>query len=531
MPTLYQAVEANRAFKGTALTFMGHRISYSEFIDFVDVYASKLYAAGIRKDTVVALISPNIPETIYAFYALNKIGARQLIVHPLIPDAALAEALKKCGADILLLPDARAPFYRESATGRRVIYLSPRHDLPLMARPFYPLKFYRELKGIRKGQYLDALPLSDTKVPVCMDDRKPSVYLRSGGTTGDSKTIVLNDFAINRIAFQAPQILEMSATEIEGTKMLGVLPLFHGFGLAMGMHAPLVNRAVSALMLNFNARQIVTAVRKKRLNYIILIPYMARKILADRRFNGPKLCRLTHAFIGADKTDLKIFEEFDSRMKKAGSKCRLLEGYGLTETVTVNFVNPRSRRKIGSVGLPLDGAKARIVDEEGHELPPGQCGQIEVATEMLMLGYLDDPAATSSTLARSADGTVWLKTGDIGYLDEDGYLFFRQRSKEVYKIAGMNVFPGDIERLALEFPEVKDAAAVFVPGEHPYVTLFLESAAEPEKLVTEVKKLLGARLIKYSRPEKIVVLPAFPRTNVGKTDRTKLAKSAVVEAD
>lgn len=528
MATLYQSVNKNYDFKGTALTFKGKKISYSNLMDNIDIFASKLYNYGIRKDMVVTLVSPNIPETIYTFYALNKIGAIVLVVHPLIPAKTLKMAMERTDSKIVILPDIRASFYQEELKAQDMLLLTPKYDLKFPIGALYPIVYHKVLKNNKKNKYIDRLPLSPSSFPLNTDDQKASVYLRSGGTTGDSKTIVLNDYAINRIANQCNDILGYNPKQTENKKMLAVLPIFHGFGLAMGVHAPLAIRATSALMVSFNPRLVSKMVRKNELNFIILIPYMARKLLALKNFKGKGLQNLSHAFIGGDKVDLKIFEEFDNRMKRSGSSCILMEGYGLTEVVTVNTVNTLKKRRVGSVGLPLDGVKIRITDQEGKVLGPNENGNIELNSDMLMLGYLNDKKTTDEVVKIDENGLKWLRTGDIGMLDNDGYLFFKQRQKEVFKIAGMNVFPNDIEGRALKFNTVKEAAAIFVEKpSHSYVTLFLESPTEDkEKLILEVRKLLEDELIKYSVPEKIIVLESFPRTNVGKVDRNKLADFA-----
>ena len=248
MPTLYQAIEVNHCFKGTALSFEGKKISYSTFIDNVDIFASKLYAYGVRKNQVVTLVSPNVPETIYTFYALNKIGAIVLVVHPLIPPMVLNEAMESVESKLVIFPDIKYLDYKNSLKDKDYLLLNIKSDLNLLKSALYPLIYKSKLKNISKDKYIYRLPLSRESFEINKDDYKPSVYLRSGGTTGNSKTVVLNDKAFNNIAFQCHKILGFSQKEVEGKKMMAVLPIFHGFGLVIGVHSPLVNRATSALM-------------------------------------------------------------------------------------------------------------------------------------------------------------------------------------------------------------------------------------------------------------------------------------------
>lgn len=523
MPTLYQAVESNHCFKGTALSFEGKKINYSTFIDNVDIFASKLYAYGVRKNQVVTLVSPNIPETIYTFYALNKIGAIVLVVHPLIPPMVLKEAMENVKSNLVIFPDIKYVDYKKSLNDKDYLLLNVKSDLSLLKEAIYPIVYRSKLKNINKSKYIYRLPLSRKSFKINKDDNKPSIYLRSGGTTGNSKTVVLNDKAFNNIAFQCHKILGFTQQEVEGKKMMAVLPIFHGFGLAMGVHSPLVNRATSALMISFDAKKVIKQIKKNELSFLLLIPYMTRKLLERKDFNGSKLKNLTHAFMGGDKADLKLFNEFNERMQKANSKCRLLEGYGMTETASVNFVNKLDSYKIGTVGKPIEGVRARIVDDDGNLLNFDEEGNIEICTNTMMLEYLNDQILTNEVITNS-ENEKWLKTGDVGKIDKDGFLTFIRRKKEMFKIAGINVFPSDINRIALSFDEVKDSAAIFVcNNKHPYVALFLESETKDKnKLEQEIREKLKSKLIKYSVPEKIIVLDKLPRTNVGKVDKNAL---------
>ena len=528
--TLWERVfKTSEGYEGTALTFSFLRVSYPKLKRNIVQVAERLASLGIKAGDVVGLCAPNVPQAVYCLYALNRIGAIAFIVHPLFPAETLNEDLARAKAKLLLVIDQRFSAYRDAITACPIVTISPKDDLPLVAKPFYRLIYRRQLRGVS-----DRLRLGRVKrtklTSLNRDATKPSVYLESGGTTGRSKIVVLNDRAISYPGNLALYILEKDAEVAKGTAMIGALPMFHGFGLAMGVHAPLIHCATSALMISYDLKDIIKHLKRGKLNYLLTIPYAARKLLDNPEFSGPKLRCLSHAFIGADKPPRPLFDEWNRRMEEAGADCPLLEGYGLTETTTVIAVNRRSACRLGSVGQPLPGTRIRVVDPQGHILPPEAEGEIQIATPAMMLGYLNDPVTTAKALIRDEEGTTWLATGDQGHLDADGYIYFKDRLKNVFKIAGHNVFPDDIESTVSKNPSVAACAAIPVADlRHPYMHLFVEMKrnVDAENALRVIRAELEAHLIRYEIPEVIEVIDRMPRTNVGKIDRKVLAARAL----
>ena len=528
--TLYQDVERNRNRKQVALYFRHEKIRYPELLRRIDTMAVLLNKrVGIHKNDVVTLLSPNVPETVVTFYALNKIGAITCILHPLLPIAALERTLKETSSSYLLLLDARYPEYESLLKDNPAVktyFLSAIPDLNGIERSVYRRKNKELETKILPSQRLDSTvkrkESERNSLPINTDDMKPSVYLLSGGTTGRSKTIVLNDHALRFPGNHAEEIL---GNELgNDNSMIGLRPPFHGFGLAMGIHAPLMKGTSCFLMLRYDGKTIVKGIKKKRITLLITVPYMAKKLLATKGFQGKKLQNLYMTFVGADKPSPNLFKEFNTRMEKAGSINRLYEGYGLTETVTVTFVNTFKNHKQGTVGRPLSGVKVKIVDPEDYSrvLPAGEDGIILISGDCNCLGYLN-ARAEEQPFYTDSDGIQWVKSGDIGHLDEDGYLVFKNREKDSFKIAGYNVFPSDVEALAEEVEGVNASAALYIEGKHPYIHLYIESHdGEDYSLEQKVLSHLKENLLPYSIPEKITVLPRFPRTAIGKIDRKSL---------
>lgn len=520
--TLYNAVSVYRKSRVNALYFRNKTIDFMTFLSRVDEMADKLYHLGVRKESVVSLLSPNVPEAIVALYALSKIGATMSLLHPLLPKKVLEESLLETKTDFLLILDVLKKNY-DGIDLPKTYYLSALLDLDPLSKLFFPLVYSKQLKGIDKTRYLHRIKHVPESFGTNEDADRGSILLRSGGTTGKSKTVVCNEHGINFVTRQSEKIL---CHPCKGHSMIGVLPVFHGFGLAMGIHAPLANEAASCLMISYDGKEIVRKIKEDKINVLLTIPYMADKLLKEKGFRGKKLRNLLSTFIGADKTELSLFRLFDERMKESGSVNRLLEGYGLTETITVNFVNTLKENKVGSVGKPLDGVLLRIVEGEDYEkdIGPDKVGRILISSPSVCLGYLNTPEE-GQPFHYDKDGRKWLVTGDIGYRDKDGYLFFVNREKDVFKIAGYNVFPSEIEKMTNDYPEVHNSAAIPIKDKkHPYVVLYVrkEGKTKEKEFVEGLKSYLQDRLIRYSLPEKIVLVDEFPRTDIGKIDRRKL---------
>lgn len=510
-------------YHGVALRFRSREFSYDYLKNAVEAYASRLYNYGIRRDDVVCIACPNIPSAIFAMYAINSIGAINFVVHPLVPKKVLEEDLKKTKAKLLLVLDQRYDEYKDINVCP-IFTLSPYEELNSFEKIGYPIIFKKQIKEAKKHNFLN-LPTTYDDFPKNDDEYKPSFYLSSGGTTGRSKIVVLNDASINYQGEKVAWILGDEYKHVRGAAMLGFLPMFHGFGLAMGIHCPLVNYAISDLMVTYDEKEISNLIKKDKLQYMIVVPYLAKRMLRGKTLDDDSVKNLTTAFIGADRTNPTVFDEFDALMEKHDSKCRLLEGYGLTETVTVVVVNRLFDYKKGSVGKPFPGIKIKVIDKDGNSLPANSDGQICISGPCLALGYLNDKETTDKVFVTDENGTRWVLTGDDGHLDEDGFLFIKGRQKDMFKISGYNIFPSEVEDIANHVSGVENCACVFIDDPiHPYAHLYIKKDTNKANdiLIEEVRKYLSENLIKYAVPEQISVIDKLPYTNVGKVDKKKL---------
>ena len=520
MKTLYSSLLKYEHSNGAALYFENKTVSFKELITNIKKTVSYLRDKGISAHDVVTVALPNIPVSVYLFYALDAIGAVQNIIHPLSTPAQVIEAMKRTESKTAFLLETQ---YGEgedvfSSTPFSFHFANPMRDASVVSRYAFYLK-YKKAKRSDRIHSADELYKYPEAVGIEQRDaHEDSVYLHSGGTTGIPKVIALSDGAICNLSDKVEGIIGGS---IEGKSMLAVLPSFHGFGLGMGIHSPLSNGAAAALMIKFNANDVIRWINEGKVNLIIGVPLLYQKLMAHPDFERAKLKNLEFCFIGGDSVVPSLINKFNGIMKAHGSDCMMLEGYGLTETVTVCTVNTKKNFRIGSVGKPLSDITVSIRDDGQKELTAGEVGEVYVSSDTMMNGYLGDSDASAATIVE-IDGTSWVRTGDLGYVDSDGYIFLKGRKKRLFKISGINVYPAEIEKVCTEHEGVYDAAMEFFSEPKPHTVLYLiknkRSEASDEQIKEELLSVLSERFLKYSLPERIVFMDSFPQTKVGKID-------------
>ena len=536
--TMYEAVKAaaNKYPNDLALYYEGTKISFKALLKRIDKMAEVLYnQLGVRKNDIVVISQQNIPETIVLFYAINKIGAISNLIHPFTPYNQVKAIMDKTNTKVAFLFEQRVA--KEVEKYREIydkIYVTRvEDDLPFFKKLFYhifmnfrirkklgklPARF--KFPGFRytyqlKTHYLNSFQTS-------LDKYKCSVLLHSGSTTGKPKTICLSDYAFNFIAERSDSFMSLSQEQLRGHKMLSILPSFHGFGLCMTMHAPLANGFASILIPKFKPKKVVKVMDKVKFTCICGVPTIYEKLLLEPSFvNSKNLKNLHCCFCGGDSMPADLLNNFNTAMEIAGSNCRLFQGYGLTEAIAVNCVNTFNAHKDGSLGKAMPNVDFKIVDESGKELPRGEVGEIAFKSGAIMLGYYQDEEATKNCII---DG--YLHTGDLGYIDEDGFIFFKSRKKRVVKVSGVAVFPSEVEQLIESMPEITACAAIRIPDQKLQSALKVFVVATKVFDETELKeKILETcrkYLIRWSVPTEIEFRKELPLTMLGKVDFKKL---------
>ena len=518
---------------GLALYYMGKKFSYSKLNKYINRYADIfVHTLHLKKGDTILIAQPNIPYALILFYAANKVGIICNFVHPFTPFNQIKNIFERTNSKYAFLFEQRVAKevekYRDFA---RFIFVTRIEDfLPLGKKFIYHTFLNRKIRK-KLGRYLNKFEgfkyvyqLKGSKViPDTLHhfDKETCILLHSGSTTGAPKTICLSSSAFNFLAAHACEFVDTTPEKIKGTGMLSVLPSFHGFGLCMTMHAPIVNRFACVLMPKFSPQGVAKLMKKTYISVICGVPSMYESLLkCDEFISNPELKKLMVCFCGGDSMSISLKQRFDEAMKNKGSTCQIFEGYGLTEAIAVNSVNTYSHHKDGSIGYPASGVTFKILGENNEFLKPGEVGEILIKTPSRMNGYFLDEEATQATFFNE-----YLKTGDLGYMDEDGYIYFAQRKKRVVKVSGVGVFPTEIEKLVQTVPGVKEVCAIEIPDDkliHAIKIFVVATYFDKEGMKENIIDTCRKYLIRWAVPKEIEFVDKLPLTLLGKVDFNKL---------
>ena len=516
--------------KAPALLFMNAKYSYGKVKKEIDSLACALKNFGIKRGEVVTIAMPNIPQTVYCLYGANAVGAVAYPVHALSSEDQIGDMMQKTDSRILFALDAFADKYENlcKTRGIKLISCNPTDGLNFAVRTVYKLQ--NKLKLSYAEDYADFVRKNmgtgaDVKSFPKLDPKETAVLLNSGGTSGDPKTVELSAFALNALDANGYELL--NTRNVVGEYMLSALPYFHGFGLCMGLHAMLWHGGCNVLLPKFKRKTAVSYVRKGKINYMIGVPALYSALLSHKGFNGKCLRKIKVGFVGGDFIPQTLLEEFDARMRQFGSKARLFEGYGLTETVTVACVNTHENNKSGTVGRAVGGVEIKAFSTDtlkNFAMDGGDdknCGELCLSGLTLMNGYYKDPEATDKTFFVDDNGVRWLKSGDYGFVDADGYVHFKQRLKRIIKVSGVSVFPAEIEQAVSRVSGVSQICAHAVPDEKKGTAIRLvveTSRSDLDKMREEINEVIENKLSRDCRPREIVFTKRLPLTKMNKID-------------
>lgn len=533
---LYQALaeSASRRRDRVAVDFLGTTLTYGELLDTVDRCASALGGLGLAAGDRITISMPTSPQGVAAVYAAAKLGAVASLIHPLSTPAEIAGYLDMSGSRFALTLDA---FYGAFAEARE---RTPLETLILTRISDYLSLAKRLGFWATRGRKIPRVPsdapvvwwselLADTHPLAAAADVDPDdlvAILYSGGTTGAPKGIMLSHRNFVCEALQLAAWVRLDESDV----VLCALPIFHGFGLASLVNAPLLHGAKVVMVPQFSPEIVAELLRAKRPTLTAGPPTLYEALTRDPSLQKADLSSLRAAFSGADTLQEPVRLRFEQLVADRGGNVRLLEGYGLTEAVTAVMGMPLHEHRPGSIGIPFPDMLAAICEPgTTNELPPNEEGELCISGPDVMLGYLDNPEATAEALREHPDGRVWLHTGDIAKRDDDGFFYFTSRLKRMIKSSGFNVFPAQVEAVLYEHPAVVEACVVGIPDEAQgeRVKAFVvasEPARADSELAEELIRYCRERLIKWSCPRDVEFLDELPRTRVGKVDFVALAQ-------
>ena len=533
--TMYEALAQTARTSPDALAydFLDTTATYRQFVADIDCCADALAALGLKEGDRLTIAMPTCPQAVICFYAVNKLGGVASMIHPLSTATEIEFYLDLSRSRFALTLDA---FYGKFAS---IEGQTPLRRLILARIPDYLSPLKRFGFNLTKGRKIAKVP-SDAKVVwwgAMMDGAHPraakggtgfedlAVILYSGGTTGKPKGILLSNRNFICEGKQVSAWGDLSA----GDAILAILPVFHGFGLGVCLNAAFMGGAKSIMVPQFTPESVAKLIRRKRPTFLVGVPTLFEALNRNTLFQKTDLSCIKAAFCGADTLPRKVKERFEAIVRRQGGETQLREGFGLTEAVTAIMAMPMTEYRENSIGVPFPDMEAKIVASGTTEaLPPGEEGEICIHGPAVMMGYLDQPEETAKALQEHPDGKVWLHTGDIGLMDEDGFFYFRLREKRMIKSSGMNVYPAQVEEQLYKHPAVKAVCIIGVPDEKQvervkgFVVLNDPSRAGAE-MEKELIDFCRKDLILWSCPREIEFRDELPLTLVGKVAFAKLA--------
>ena len=507
---------------------MDKRVKRSEFIAEVEALAAYFYhELGLRRGDVYTIFCPTNVESLVGFYALNKLGVIVSFVHPLLPAEVLKEYIETGRSKGVMVLDLLIKDHVETLNGlgvpvllcRNSDYASPVKAVATRFGEGLLEAIFPKLKNCES--YSSALKKYKGKsVPGVKNNASDiAVYLNGGGTTGKSKTIMHTSKAINELVYKMGYIDEIQIPGEEAEII--ILPFFHAFGLCVAAHMALCNAARIIPLMRFDSKLVVKLYKNNRIVGMGGIPNMFKKLYRAKGFDGPHLANTRMMFVGGDDLSPSFLHDFNEMLERNGTSARLRQGYGLTEVCAACCTNTNWVNKDGSIGKPLEGIRMEIWDDDCKPLPAGQVGEICISGSTVMAGYYDGTGEMGLGLYYDEEGTAWVRSGDLGYQDEEGFFFFAGRKKRLIIISGYNVYPVDIENLMDTLPFVKESCAV--RGEKdgkPLVRLYvsLKQKGNEEEFKAKIIKTCEDNLDKFSVPREIIFMNELPHTPLEKVD-------------
>ena len=543
--TIYQMVRdaAIRDARLPAYEFMGKKTTFAQFMEKIDQTAQAFLAMGIQKGDRVTICMPNCPQALHAFYGLNRIGAVSNMIHPLSAAGEIKFYLNFSHSKCILTLDQFyakiAPVMPELDNKDCKLLLAKIEDelYPHLALGYALTAARKYPKPPKNGNYIwwaefqrmgkkRNLPLPKNYGRA--EDGASILY--SGGTTGTTKGILLSNMNFNALGLQT--IAASGFSPIDGMKMLSVMPVFHGFGLGIGIHTALVGGACCILVPNFNIRTYANLLRKKHPNFIPGVPTLFEALLRTTGLEKLDMSFLMGVFSGGDSLSVELKHKVDAFLRAHNAKVQIREGYGTTECVTASCLTPVDTARDGSIGIPFPDTFYKIVRPgTAEEVAPGEEGEICLSGPTVMLGYLDNPKETALVLQRHNDGRIWLHTGDLGKMDEDGFVYFSQRIKRMIITSGYNVYPGQLENIIDGHEKVLLSCVIGVKD--PYRVQRVKAYVVPmpgieptEELKEELLSYCEKRIAKYAMPREVEFRTELPKTLVGKVAYRVLEEEA-----
>lgn len=516
-----------------AIEFEGKKTTYKSFIAQVEIIAKALIAINVKKGDMVTVVTPNTPQSLFLIYAVNRIGAVANILHPLLPTEQIVNAVENTDSVAILTLDMIYPKFKKTiwktSHEPKMILARICDALPWFKAPVYNAKnklsltFAPEHDIIYWNEFISLGKNSQAPLPAddgANDDT--SVILYSGGTSGDPKGIMLSNYSINALAVQCYDIGNLESPA--GLKSLAIMPIFHGYGLCICLHAMLMSGLHIFLIPKYDFNACNKLIFKKKINAIYGVPGLFEAFIRCEGVEKSDLSFIKLLISGGDKLPEKLQSRVNKKLKDGGSKAFLREAYGQTECVAGCATTPYFAPKFGSPGIAYNDMQFKIVEPgTENELPIGEDGELCISGPTLMKGYYKNEEATKKALRVHADGKLWLHTGDIFSMDDEGYIFFCQRQSRMLVCNGYNIYPTQIESVVCQCPAVAQCCVVGkkdrICGQKIVAVCVLNNKdANKDEVKKSILEYCKKGVADFSMPHEVHFVDELPLTKIGKID-------------
>ena len=531
----YVCQRSKNHLNDTALEYYGRKFTYADLIVNVKKTAAALRGAGVKKGDIITVVSIMTPEIIALFYAADMMGATLNLVDPRYSVEGIREYIEEVDSHLLVCLNVVYERCRQAAKRtnvEKVIVLSPADSLPPVMAVGYKLTTPDKNKYasnvIRWKQFIKGGEGQSTAAEP-YDPDHACVVVHTGGTTGSPKGVMLTDDCFNGIAlqFQAyPKLFH------RGQKLMNVMPPFIAYGFACGIHLPLVLGFTVIIIPNLDPAKLGSLVLKHKPEHMFGVPTHYQQLASDPKLRDKDLSFIINYAAGGDSLSRGAEQTVNDFLAAHGARYPIAKGYGMTEVSSAATVAAGLDNKPGSVGIPMvNTVVAAFEPGTDQELPIGQRGELCISGPCLMKGYYNKPEETAILLRRHPDGRVWAHTGDMGYLDEDGFVFLDSRIKRmIIRHDGFKVFPSMIENVVSRHPAVHQCSVVgcadkdHTQGRLPFVYIVLkaDTTAKKKQVIRELERMCAEELPEYVQPVAYKFISSMPMTPVGKIDYRQL---------
>jgi len=520
-----------------AYSFFGCMKTFREFRAEIEACARGLLACGIKKGDRITVCMPNTPQAIITVYAINLIGSVANMVHPLSAEEELVSYINDSESVAVLTLDQfvqKLETILPRTSVKMLILAGVEDGLTGIKKTLYKLTKGRKIeRRPTEGKiirYTDLITKGLTytgEIDAKTRGEDVAAILYSGGTSGTTKGILLTNLNFNALAMQTEAAGDCV---IPGHIMLAIMPVFHGFGLGVCIHTGLTAGATVLLIPQFSLETYVKILKNQKPHYIAGVPTLYEAMLRHPKISKIDMSQLEGVFCGGDSLTIELKRKVDTLLKNNGSTEQVREGYGMTESVTASCLTPKKFHKEGSIGIPYPDMYFKIVKIGTQEtMPYGEDGELVVSGPTVMKGYNNNEEETKQTLQAHADGRVWLHTGDLGSMDEEGFIYFRQRIKRMIVSSGYSIFPTQLENVIESHKDVLISCVIGIPDDYKMQRLkafiaLRDNKEATEEIKTSIYEHCKKSIAKYAMPSEFEYRNELPKTLVGKVAFLELEK-------